>query len=245
MMVDTLTIIKKEWREILLLSPGLRGGRLSLLVLLVVFGIFLPLQSGPEWLESPLNLFIWGWVPFLLVGGVVADSFAGERERQTLETLLASRLSDRAILAGKILATVGYGWGITMACMLVALITINIVHRGGELLLFPWKIGMAAVTASLLVSILAASLGVLVSLRSATVRQAQQVFSLAFIVLFIPLFLLPLLPESWRLKVMQVLSKADVESIILGVLFLLLALDLGLLAAASRRFQRTRLILED
>lgn len=245
MMVDTLTMVKKEWREILLLGPGLRGGRLSLLVLLVVFGIFLPLQSGPEWLESPLNLFIWGWVPFLLVGGVVADSFAGERERHTLETLLASRLSDRAILAGKILATVTYGWGITMACMLVALITVNIVHGGGRLLLFPWKIGIAAVTASLLVSFLAASLGVLVSLRSATVRQAQQVFSLAFIVLFIPLFLLPLLPEEWRLKIMQTLSQVDVESIILGVLFLLLVLDLGLLVAALRRFQRTRLILED
>ncbi|UCH58493.1 MAG: ABC transporter permease subunit, partial [Anaerolineales bacterium] len=137
MIKDTWTIIKKEWREILLQSPGLRGGRLGLLVFIAVFGIFLPLQSGRAWLNSPTNLLIWGWVPFLLVSGVVADSFAGERERHTLETLLASRLSDRSILAGKLLAALGYGWGITLVSLLVALVTINVVHGQGELLLFP------------------------------------------------------------------------------------------------------------
>ena len=115
----------------------------------------------------------------------------------------------------------------------------------GELLLFPWKIGLAAVTFSLLVALLVASVGVLISLRAATVRQAQQTFSLAFLVLFIPLFLLLFLPESWRLRVMQAFSQVNVDGIVLGVTFLLLALDLGLLLAASRRFQRTGLILDD
>ncbi|HSF82704.1 MAG TPA: ABC transporter permease [Anaerolineales bacterium] len=245
MIKDTLTIVKKEWREILLQSPGLRGGRLGLLVFIGVFGIFLPLQSGPEWLSSPANLFIWGWVPFLMVSGVVADSFAGERERHTLETLLASRLSDRSILAGKILAALGYGWGITLVSLLVALLTINIAYGRGELLLFPWKIGLAILLISLLVASLAAGLGVLISLRAATVRQAQQTFSLAFFALFIPLFLLPMLPEAWRLRLTQALAQANVELIVLVAMLVLLLVDLALFALASARFQRTRLILDE
>jgi len=245
MIRDILTIIKKELREILLQSSGLRGGRLGLLFFIAVFGVFLPLQSGRDWLNSPVNLFIWGWVPFLLVSSVVADSFAGERERHTLETLLASRLSDRAILAGKILAALGYGWGITLVSLLTALITINVAYGRGELLLFPWKIGAAIILISLLVATLAAGLGVLISLRAATVRQAQQTFSLAFFVLFIPLFLLPILPEAWRLRLTQSLAQVDVESIVLGVMAALLVVDLALFALASARFQRTRLILEE
>lgn len=245
MIKDTLTIIKKEWREILLQSPGLRGGRLGLLVFIGVFGIFLPLQSGREWLSSPANLFIWGWVPFLMVSGVVADSFAGERERHTLETLLASRLSDRSILAGKILAALGYGWGITLVSLLVALLTINIAYGHGELLLFPWKIGLAILLISLLVASLAAGLGVLISLRAATVRQAQQTFSLAFFALFIPLFLLPMLPEAWRLRLTQAMAQANVDLIVLAAMLVLLLVDLALFALASARFQRTRLILDE
>lgn len=245
MIKDTWTIIKKEWREILLQNPGLRGGRLGLLVFIAVFGIFLPLQSGRAWLNSPTNLLIWGWVPFLLVSGVVADSFAGERERHTLETLLASRLSDRSILAGKLLAALGYGWGITLVSLLVALVTINVVHGQGELLLFPWKIGLAILLISLLVAALAAGLGVLISLRAATVRQAQQTFSLAFFALFIPLFLLPMLPESWRVRLVQTLSQLNGEATVLGIMAVLLILDLALFAASAARFQRTRLILDE
>ena len=242
---DILTILKKEWKELLLVGSGLRGGRAGLLIFIGVFGVFLPLQSGRGWLDSPTNLFVWGWVPFLLVSGVVADSFAGERERRTLETLLASRLSDRAILVGKLLAALSYGWGITLVSLLAALITINIAYGRGELLFFPWKIGLAIFTISLLVAALAAGLCVLVSLRAATVRQAQQTFSLAFFVLFIPLFLIPMLPQEWRLRLAQALAQADVESIVLGVIGLLFLLDLALFALASARFQRTRLILDE
>ena len=47
------------------------------------------------------------------IGPEVPDPLPRERERHTLETLLASRLSDRAILLGKIGAAVGFEWVIT------------------------------------------------------------------------------------------------------------------------------------
>lgn len=243
MIADIITIMWKEARELFAQRSGLRGGWIGLLVLIAVFGVLMPLQSGAEWLSAPTTILLWAWVPFILVNSVVADSFAGERERHTLETLLASRLSDRAILFGKIGAAIAYGWGITLIGLLVALVTINIAHGEGELLLFPLQIGVAIVSLSFLIAWLAAGLGILVSLRAASVRQAQQTLSLAFLFLFIPLFLLPLLPDSLRDAVSRLVSGLDFQ--VLGILFIasLLTVDLVFLAAAMKFFNRARLIL--
>jgi ABC-2 type transport system permease protein len=184
-------------------------------------------------------------MPFLLVSSVVADSFAGERERHTLETLLATRLSDRSILIGKIIAALAYGWGLTIVSALLSLVTINVTYGGGRLLLFPWKIGFGVIAISLLIAGMSAGLGVLISLRAATVRQAQQTFSLAFFILFIPLFFLPMLPNEWKLKITQALVKVNMDIIVMAALGILLIFDLALFTAAAARFQRTRLILEE
>jgi ABC-2 type transport system permease protein len=141
---DILTVAWKEWRELLQLGGNLRGGRLSLIILLGVFGVFLPIQAGAGWVQSPATVFYWGWVPLMLVSGAVADSFAGERERHTLETLLASRLPDSAILLGKMLAAVAYGWGLVIVMLVLSLVTVNLSARTGSLLLFPWRFAVGA-----------------------------------------------------------------------------------------------------
>ncbi|OGO08288.1 MAG: hypothetical protein A2Z66_05110, partial [Chloroflexi bacterium RBG_13_66_10] len=168
MIPDVATVLWKEWKEILLFRSraGRLGNALSMILLLAVFGIFLPLQTGPAWVTSPLMLAAWSWVPYLLIVSVIADSFAGERERHTLESLLATRLPDRAILLGKIGAAMGYGWGVALASLLLSLITINIAHGGGGLLMFPTSTLISIIALSLLISTFAASLGVLVSLRA-------------------------------------------------------------------------------
>ena len=172
MIADIQTMVWKEWKEILL--QGGRRGRWNLLLFVAVFGIFMPWQFGRAWVTSPTSLIYWAWVPLFLVTTVIADAFAGERERHTLETLLASRLPDRAILFGKIAAAVSYGWGISMASMLLGLVTINVLHGNGRLLLYPLVVMVSIVVLSFLSAILAAGAGVLISLRASTVRQAQQ-----------------------------------------------------------------------
>src|SRR5512145_268876 len=138
MIGDMLTVLWKEIRELpFMTGGGFRGGKFGMLIFLFVFGIYMPLQTGPKWVTSPVSLLYWVWVPFLLVSSVIADSFAGERERHTLETLLASRLSDRAVLFGKLSAGIAYGWGITTFCMLMGLIALNIVYGRDGLLLYP------------------------------------------------------------------------------------------------------------
>lgn len=82
--------------------------------------------------------------------------------------------------------------------MLLGLITVNLVHGKGQILMYSWEIGLATIVLSLLVASLSSSLGILVSLRASTVRQAQQMFSLAFMLLFIPMMLIPVLPQEWQ-----------------------------------------------
>ncbi len=244
MISDIITIIWKEIRELILQRSGLRGGGIGLLIVLVVFGVLIPLQSGPDWLTSSTTILLWAWVPFILVNSVVADSFAGERERHTLETLLASRLSDRAILIGKICSAIAYGWGITLFGILVALVVINVAFNSGNLLFFPLPNGFAIFIFSFLVAWLAAGLGVLVSLRASSVRQAQQTLSLAFLVFLIPLLLLPLLPQNMQINVSNALQAFDFQSAALIAGAALLVIDLVLLGMANLRFKRARLILD-
>jgi ABC-2 type transport system permease protein len=244
MINDILTIMWKEIRELILQRSGLRGGWIGLLILIAVFGVLFPLQSGPDWLVTPTTILMWAWVPFILVNSVVADSFAGERERHTLETLLASRLSDQAILIGKICSAIAYGWGIALAGILIALVTINVVFGSGDLLFFPLENGLAILILSFLVAWLAAGLGILVSLRAASVRQAQQTLSLAFLFLFVPLLVLPFLPRSLQITVTNAFQGLDFQSIAIIAGGILLVLDLILLGIAAQRFKRARLILD-
>lgn len=245
MIGDIWTIIRKEGKEILLVRGSLRGGTSGLLIFVLIFGAFLPWQFGPEWVESPLALVYWAWVPLLLVNNVIADSFAGERERHTLETLLASRLSDRVILFGKIGAGIGYGWGLTLASLLLGLVTLNLTYDRGEPILYPPTIGFGVVSLSLLVAWLAAGVGVLISLRASTVRQAQQSMGIAIVLLMlVPLLAGQTLPPEWKKDLFQMLIAADVTRIVLGAVVTLLVVDVGLLLAGMARFRRARLILD-
>ena len=244
MIADVATVMWKDARE-LLFGGGTRRGWLSLLIVIGVFGIFLPWQFGRSWVETPLMLVYWAWIPLFMVSSSVSDSFAGERERHTLETLLASRLSDRAILFGKFCTAVCYGWGLTIVSLLVGLVTINVVYGRGELLLYPAPIFLGAVVLSLLMSALTASIGVLVSLRAATVQQAAQRMSLGvMIIAFGPVLILQVLPVGWRVGVVQALQNTDFTGLAVIVVAILVALNALFLTAAMARFRRARLILD-
>lgn len=245
MIADIWTVIWKEWRELLFQRGSLRGIMVSLLPSVVLFGVILPSEIGRLWVESPLPLGFWGWLPMLPVTAVVADAFAGERERHTLETLLASPLSEQAILFGKVGAVVGYGWVLTLVILLVGLVTVNFVDGQGELLLYPAKIALGGVVLSLLTATLAASTGVLVSLRAATVRQAAQQLVFASMALtWLPIFGWGLLSTEWQVRLLDSVTSANPAQIFLIIVIVLVVLDVGLLLAAMARFQRSRLILD-
>lgn len=243
MIADIRTVVWKEWKEIL--SWGGGRGKIGLVIFVGVFGIFLPLQMGPLWVESPVGLVYWAWLPLFLVISVIADSFAGERERHTLGTLLASRLSDRAILLGKIIAAMGYGVGMTWVSVLLGLVTVNIAHGQGKLLMYPTGIALDILGLSLMGSGVAASAGVLVSLRAATVRQAQQTLSIAFMVLLlVPMFGINALPLAWKTRLYDAIASAGVTRLVATGVAVLAVLNVLLLLSAIARFRRDRLTLD-
>ena len=245
MIQDILVVMWKEWRELKQFLYGTKGSRFGLLVFFAVFGIFFPLQGGREMIETPMAFFIWGWLPLFLVTMVVADSFAGERERHTLETLLSTRLPDRAILFGKIATAVLYGWSLTLCILLMNLISINLLEMNKGLLLPPTLSLCAAAGIGLLVAATSASLGVLISLRSPTVRQAQQTISLmVMIIWFAPFLLVLVIPRAWKEAMAQSFQNLRLRDLLAMLTAGLLVLLTVFLRLAMHRFRRARLILD-
>jgi ABC-2 type transport system permease protein len=233
------------WKELRASQFSLRGGLLILIISLCVFGIVFPLQDGPGWETSRAALLTALWLPIFLTNGTVVDSFAGERERKTLESLLASRLSDRAILFGKIGAAISYGWGLVLISASLTIIAVNIAFGHEPVRLYSPVIGLGIVVLSLLGAGFAAGSGVLVSLRASTVRQAYQQLSLGSIIVPALLFFgSQALPDEWKVPLTQTLLTASTEQIVVGAAVILLIVDAGLFAVAMARFQRARLILD-
>ncbi|MCE5251031.1 ABC transporter permease [bacterium] len=242
---DLQTIIWKEWKEFIHQRGTTRATILSMLIPTVILGIVFPLETGYMWVESPLSLASWGWVPMLMVATMIADSIAGERERHTLETLLASRLSDSAILFGKILFALVYALGVTCIIVLLGLVTVNAARWEGRLLLYPWRIAVSGAVLSILVAGFTASAGVLISLKASTVRQAQQTMSFGIIIIaFIPGIVIQMLPEKTKQLTTAAIESAGAVIIMLIFFLILLAADIALVIAARTRFKRSRLIVE-
>jgi len=128
---DILTVIWKE-RQGLLYQRGGRARAIWLLfVAVVMIAILLPLQMGEEWFTSAWSVIAALILPLMLVGTAVPESFAGERERHTLPTLLASRLPDCAILFGKMGAPARYTLGLTCVMHLVSRTVVNVAKWNG------------------------------------------------------------------------------------------------------------------
>lgn len=245
MIGDILTIIWKEWRELLLQRRQWRGILLNLLPSILLFGIVFPAQLGRLWLESSLSLGLWGWLPTLPVTAIIADSFAGERERHTLETLLASPLSETAILLGKVAAVVSYACSLTLIVLLVGLVTVNFADGAAKLLFYPTAIAFCGIILSLLTATLTASIGVIVSLRAPTVKQAAQQLAFATITFtWLPIIGFSMLPTIYQNSILKVVTRVDGTLVYLIGVIALMLIDTILLLVARMRMKRSRLILD-
>lgn len=242
-MRDVWTVTWKELHELLTQRFGTFWSSASFLLIAIVFGCLLPWQLGQEWIMSPLLWLLAGWISFALVVSVVADAFAGERERHTLETLLATRLSDEAILMGKVCAAVSYGSGAVLIILLMISVTLNVLVRSSPVVFFDVGIGVGALIFGILGAGFAASVGILISLRAPTVRQAQQTLSLlAMLIPFAIGYGTQLLPRTWQTQAFQLIGVASASQIMFWVGGAWLLLDGVMLFWAKLCFRRDKLI---
>lgn len=242
---DVLTVLWKEWSELRdqIVRPS-RGG-VSVLIAVAMLGVFLPLQLGDVWLSSPLMLLYWPLLASGMVSTLIADAFAGERERHTLEALLATRLPDSAILVGKVLAAVTYGVAFTVIYLAVGYIALSLRHRGSGILPLPWAHFGAILGMVVLACAALAGAGVFVSLRAATVRQAQQTLGIAMTILFVgPFIALQAMSAEARFRFLARLSSLGAGRLALWAAACLAIVAVVLNALALARFRRGRLALD-
>jgi ABC-2 type transport system permease protein len=240
---DIRAVFWKEWREFGVFSGGRR--ELGLILFIAVIGIYVPFEMGIQWVESPLLLMIWAWLPTLLAGPLAADSFAGERERHTLETLLSSRLPDHAILFGKLAALATYALAITWIVMLVGIVTVNVAHGHGALILYSPLNFAGSIGVSILGAVMASGFGTLVSLRSATARQAQQLLGrLPIVLVLLAAIGARVIPHAWQTRVSADIAAAGVAPLIATGLCVIGALAAIVVRLAVLKFRRAGALLD-
>jgi ABC-2 type transport system permease protein len=238
MLDDIRTVIWKERKG----QFRMRGSRMRFLMMVIsplLLATVFPITYGPDWLADLPPLVIAVITSVILVAVMVPESIAGERERHTLETLLASRLPDRAILLGKLLMPLVVGCGAAVIANLWSVVVVNLAHWEGKILFFTLPIALGSVALSFLMALLTASAGVFVSLKAATAQEAAQMLTFGIL---IPAMLLQIAPLLFRDQMQHFLDVVNGTQLLLIVLAVLVVLDVAVLLAAVARFQRSRLI---
>jgi len=238
-MSDLNTVMWKETRS-WLRYQGSKTRTFMTLASPLFIAIYLPLETGTDWTEGYLSLIMAFLVPTMIAGLTVPDSFAGEKERNTLPTLLTTRLPDRAILFGKMLFGIIMAWAAGLLMLVISLIAANISYTEGGFLFYSPSVLGAYLGFSLLMAILTTGAGVLISMRSKTAQEASQ---LLISILLMPPMLFGLL-ATMLIRRSNILETVDGTLILLAVAAVLLVATVLLVLAAMRRFQRSRLVFD-
>ena len=247
---DILTLMWKE-RKTLFRNRASRSRLLTLLLTPVMLSTVFPFTWGADWVEDFPALIIAVVAPAVLVGVMIPDSFAGERERHTLPTLLSSRLPDRAILLGKMITPVVVGWGTALLCALLSLVIVNVAHGEGQLLFFTPSVALGVLALSFLTATTMAGAGVLTSLRSATMQPLRAYEEVAasqklLALVIVPAVVVQVVPLLFSTQLTRWLKEVDVDGgqLLVIIVVVMAVIDAGLFAAAMIRFQRSRMYLD-
>ena len=225
-----IPILRREWLRYIQ-AMGRAGLFRFIIIYGFVFGFFIPGQ-----IDNPSAAFlVFAVIPLYISGPAAVDGFAGERERNTFETLVSSPVEPRQLLLGKTLFAASLGSGVSLTVMLL-FGAWRIVS--GAPLPDPVVIPMVIVFGSIL-SLLGSVIGLHVSVRARSVRSAMQWFSVVLLVvaLGIPVslrYLLPRLPEGAAASIGS-LFEAGWYSAGTALLLSLISLSIVFLYLALRR----------
>ena len=193
MIEDIRAVMWKEWKGLFRQRGSRMRALLTLLTPIAIFGLWFPWEVGANWFTRFDSIFAAVVIPLMVSLLTVPDSFAGERERHTLPTLLASRLPDRAILFGKIGFALVLSLGLALIVLVLGLAIANIAAWSGSIRVYSGTIALVDLSFCTLIALLTAGVGVLLSLRSVTVQEAQQ--TLAAVLLLPPTLLGPIVVD--------------------------------------------------
>jgi hypothetical protein len=166
--------------------------RQALVILIVVaaFGILVPLYKGFGFLDSRI-IAAYACLALLFVAPASAELGA------------QGRTASAAAILGRIAVIVAWGWGVTVLILATAIVTLNLVARGGGLLAPPWGFLAAVLTFSLSASIAIAILGAVLARRfSATA--VKNILRIGFLVILLAIiFSSRVFPERVQLEILD------------------------------------------
>ncbi|HEU4813234.1 MAG TPA: ABC transporter permease [Xanthomonadaceae bacterium] len=201
------------------------------------------------------------FLPYLLIlsaflGGayLVIDVTAGERERQSLEPLLATPAARGAIMSGKILAACAFG----MLSLLLILVSFKISFMFAPGALGRIDVSLPVMAQLLLVMLVMVLIGTtlltLIAASVKSVKEAQSYMSLLMLLPIIPTLVLlinPLKNELWQFAVpflaqnqmIMMLVRSDAISALEWAVYLGAGLGLGLVLwlVAARLYHQEKL----
>jgi ABC-type transport system involved in multi-copper enzyme maturation permease subunit len=200
--MKTAYIMQKEIKESLLTPKGflwyiLTSGILSILSYLFLTNSELSLLDLGQMLYMIMNFITALGILIGLVFG--ADSFAGEIERGTIETLFLSPATKMEIAMGKLGAALT-NWGIIF---IIALPYLFVVGKGGQNLLV--GIAYLAILGTLLVTIFSAlSMGL--SARINSMKNSLIIVSFIFLLAVSPIFLSSAQRGTWFGRIFDLIN---------------------------------------
>jgi hypothetical protein len=160
--------------------------RQALVILLVViaFGILVPIYKGFAFLD-PRIILAYACLSLLFVAPASAELAA----------------TNAAGLLGRIAIIIAWGWGVTVLILATALVTLNVMTRGGGFIAPPLLFLAAILVFSLSSSIAVAMLGAILA-RRFSAAQVKTILRTAFLVILLGLaFGSRFLPENVTLAI--------------------------------------------
>lgn len=141
-------------------------------------------------------MLLYFFAPFFLIIPVMAssviasDSFAGEKERNTIEALLATPITDGELLLGKILVSFVPSMLVTGVSFLLYSVTVDLLTHEmfGRLLLPNLEWGLLIFGLAPAVALSAIGLTVMISARVKGFREVQQISAMLVVPILVMLF---------------------------------------------------------
>ncbi len=248
-MTDLWTVIWKEFNELLSVPQPAFFGRnlistpIGRMAIFVVGSVVVAAAMGGSLFTTAGALFIPIVMPCFLVSTFVVDTFAGERERGTLETLLASRLNMQAVFFGKMAVPIAVTTVCTGLAALGGWLAADVFASHASF--FPLAFLGTWPLLGFLSSSLGAGVSALASEASSTVRGSQQTVTYAVMGFFMVLVLIVnTLPVPMRHRFLIAVLSINPTIGILMVIGVLTIIDVSLWWVAASRFNRERLLMK-
>lgn len=227
-MRNVIVICRKELLEIS------RDKKFIIPCLLMPVGMpimfYFMLRGGTTGYMFSLGLMMLGLLAAMFSLGIAVESFVGEKERKTIEPLLATPLSELELFVGKCIAATILPVVSTYVAesVFIGLIALHFA-RAGEKFTMPPGLVLFIIILMPLLALLMCSFAVIISTRWSSVKSANQFSTI------IVMFPLMLLFHSGQLILRS-------NKIMILVLAILVVLDAFTFYIGSRVFQREKLI---